>query len=729
MEKKNQEITSEEIEFLFGLDSQIYKNISKYFTKHFDKFQNETKQEFVQWKNLFQPLYGDILNKDLFLKHTIYAQILKTILIINLYELEIYQDFIKILETQSFLSVYVPEFRIFNWVSIEESHFKAIMKSIEKNAFKKEDLFHALYQEVINPTTRHVIGEFYTPTILVKKMINDVYSIGDRILDPACGSGSFIIELMKTICKSKISNEKKIKSLVNIYGFDINPLAVITAKFNVFLFFGEFLGKKPSTFPKINIYLMDSLFPNNNNKFNELDVSKCLNSFDVIIGNPPWLTYKDLHSRSYQNKIRQLAEDIDIKPKSQYITHIELGAIFFYAIAQKYLKNKGIIFFVITKSVINGDHCKKFRAFSYFEEIELWDFPDLNFFNIEHVCLKAKYVPKTNKDIKSKYPIKTKILDKKLNVIENTTYSSIKIQDGEVSMLLPSKELEYLTEIRYSQYKSEFNQGATLVPRNLVFFKVIKEQNDHLIISTDPDILSRSKKNWKYEYKRKEVESKYRFNAFLNKDLLPFRLNKTRNVFLPINKEDYNFDIEDLKSDQLAFDFYSSMNEIYKERKKGTSEIKTLFDNLNYWNKLTKQVNVGSFLVVYNASGSNLKSAVIDVSEKKIIVGSENYYFSTELENEAYYLAAILNTPILTKYIKLIKSSRHIHKRPFSFPIPKYDEMNKVHYKLAMKGKILTSLVHDLVYNNPKITAKKIRLILHKKFEKLNELTKQAVFK
>ncbi|MBD3215707.1 MAG: N-6 DNA methylase [Candidatus Lokiarchaeota archaeon] len=729
MKSKNQEITSEEIELLFGLDSKIYEDISVCFTTYFEKFHNETNQEFVEWKNLFQPLYGDILNKDLFLKHTVYAQILKTILIINLYELEGYKDFIRILETESFFGVYIPEFRIFNWISIEESHFTAIMKSIEENSFKKEDLFHSLYQEVINPTTRHIIGEFYTPTILVKKMINYVYNIGDKVLDPACGSGSFIIELMKMIWKSKISDEKKIKAIVNIYGFDINPLAVITAKCNIILLFNELLPKEPFNLPRINVYLLDSLFPKSTNNNDDIDVSKYFHSFDVVIGNPPWLTYKDLHSRSYQNQIRGLADNVDIKPKSQYITHIELGAIFFYVIAQKYLKNGGIIFFVITKSVINGDHCKKFRAFSCFEEIEIWDFPDIYFFKIDHVCLKAKYAPRNNKDIKSKYPIKTQILDRKLNIIENTTYSSIKIQDGEVSMLLPSKELEYLTEIRYSTYKSEFNQGATLVPRTLVFFKVIKELNNHLIISSDSDILSRSKKNWRFDYQKKEIESKYRFKTFLNKDLLPLRLNITRDVFLPINKEDYSFDIDVLKKDPLAFDFYSSMNKIYMERKKGTSEIKTLFDNLNYWNKLTKQVNVGSFLVVYNASGSNLKSAVIDVSENKIIIGSENYYFSTELENEAYYLAAILNAPILTKYIKLIKSSRHIHKRPFSFPIPKYNEKNKIHYKLAMKGKILTSLVYDLVYNNPKITAKKIRLILHKKFEKLNELTKQAVFK
>ena len=121
--------------------------------------------------------------------------------------------------------------------------------------------------------------------------------------------------------------------------------------------------------------------------------------------------------------------------------------------------------------------------------------------------------------------------------------------------------------------------------------------------------------------------------------------------------------------------------------KKKTSNITSLYDNLNYWNKIQKQVNNKSFIVVYNASGSNLKAAVINTETQKVIIGSENYYFSTDLEEEAYYLSAVLNSPNLSKNIKLIKSSRHIHKRPFDFPIPIYDENSSIHKKLAKKAK------------------------------------------
>jgi len=131
---------------------------------------------------------------------------------------------------------------------------------------------------------------------------------------------------------------------------------------------------------------------------------------------------------------------------------------------------------------------------------------------------------------------------------------------------------------------------------------------------------------------------------------------------------------------------------------------------------------------VYNASGSNLKSAVIDNQKQKLIIGSENYYYSTDSETEAYYLSAILNAPILSKYIKLVKSSRHIHKRPFMFPIPLYNQNNVIHQKLAKKGKKYHTIVQDLFMNNPKIQSSKVRLIINHKLLKLDKLTKKIAF-
>ena len=110
------------------------------------------------------------------------------------------------------------------------------------------------------------------------------------------------------------------------------------------------------------------------------------------------------------------------------------------------------------------------------------------------------------------------------------------------------------------------------------------------------------------------------------------------------------------------------------------------------------------------------------------MINSENYYYSSDKQNEAYYLSSILNSPILSENIKLIKSSRHIHKRPFLFPIPIYDNENPIHRKLANKGKKYETVVQDLFFNNPKITPLKVRVFINKKLNKLDVLTKQILF-
>ena len=111
-----------------------------------------------------------------------------------------------------------------------------------------------------------------------------------------------------------------------------------------------------------------------------------------------------------------------------------------------------------------------------------------------------------------------------------------------------------------------------------------------------------------------------------------------------------------------------------------------------------------------------------------LIIGSENYYLSTDSKDEAYYLSGILNSPILSKNIKIIKSSRHIHKRPFSFPIPLFDENNEVHKHIARKAMKCETYASDLLIKNPNINSDKVRIILTQKLQRLNNLVEEIVF-
>jgi hypothetical protein len=714
------EINSKQITELFGLSSEIYSETAKFLKEQEQLKKIEFQKKYHLWESVFKNIYGKDITKALFLKHSYFAIILKILVLVKADNLE---------EKNLIKEYNLPELEYFFCPDLERDFVNEVHKLLENSHFSPQDIFQELYQQFFLVITRHKIGEFYTPSNLVKGMIDDVYKVGMKTLDPSCGSGSFLIELIVKILNSNIKKSLKFEAIENIFGFDINPLATLTAKINILLLLIEVYEVEISKLPIINIFLIDALFPDQYEENLEINLPKLYNSFDLIIGNPPWLTYKDITNKKYQVKIRTLSGTLGIKPTSQYITHIELASIFFYATPLSYLKVGGNIFFVLTKSVLNGDHCFKFRAFSVFNKIEIWDFPNSNIFNVEHICLKAEFIGINTKIlISEKYPIKTKIYDSDLKLQQITNYTSLEFDENGARIIMPEEDLKFLDSLSPSEYKTKFFQGATLVPRTLVFFKINKEDANYLDISSDPEANLRVKKNWRFTFQNVKIENKFRFKAFLNKDLIPFYIKKFKNVFLPIN-QNFEFDENFLRENPRALEFYDKLNLFYRENKKETSAINTLFSNLNYWNKLTKQVKNKQYIVVYNASGSQLKSAVIDNEEKEIIICSENYYYSTDSQNEAYYLSAIFNSPILSKNIKLIKSSRHIHKRPFLFAIPEYDHDNEIHRRLAKKSQKYQSIVHDLVHNNPKITSEKVRTFLNRKLSKLDNTTKEIVFK
>ncbi|KKN22585.1 hypothetical protein LCGC14_0913650 [marine sediment metagenome] len=726
----NNQINSEFVTAKFGSASDIFKKLIDFLTKKAVSSE-KYKKSFKKWRTAFINIYGKTISSELFLKHTYYNLILKIITIakINPPELKQIEVSLHEIEQRYFKKFNLFDYEFLNWISIDLKIFNKILNEIKNSNYAKQDVFSELYQQIFSSDFRRTKGEFYTPKHLVTRMIDDFYSFGSKILDPSSGSGNFLMNIIAKILKSEKSQSLKLNAISNVYGFDVNPVAVTTAKVNIFLLLTEYFPLFEMEPLYINIYQFDSIFPEAFQAKSGPNLNILLESFDQVIGNPPWLTYKDLNDKDYQVRIRELSGKLEIKPLSQYITHIELAAVFFYAIPATFLKKGGNIFFILPKSVLNGDHCFKFRAFSIFDKyLEIWDFPSYYFFNVPHICLKAVYLGKKNNIlIRERFPIKVKLFNDTSSLLEETYYTSLQINKNGAKIISSEKVLKNFGSLEESSYKTKFYQGATLVPRTLVFFRIQKSKNGILTINSDLDILSRAKKKWEFSFQNKEIRKNFCFKTFLNLDVLPFYIKTYRTIFLPIN-ENFEYDHEYFREFPKTMNFYEELNNFYIENKKETSKIETLFDNLNYWNKLQKQINNKSFIIVYNASGSNLKAAVINNENTKIIIGSENYYYSTDSEEEAYYLSAILNAPNLSKKIKLIKSSRHIHKRPFMFPIPLYDETNQTHIILAKKGKKYQIIVEELFVNNPNITPKKVRMIINRNLMKLQNLTEELVF-
>jgi len=128
------------------------------------------------------------------------------------------------------------------------------------------DLLKKLYQNLMPKKLRHALGEYYTPDWLAERLLNQLGYKGipsERLLDPACGSGTFLVLAIKRI--RDYADEKRLRPgaaleqiLGNIVGFDLNPLAVITARTNYLLALGDLLESRKGEI-SIPVYLADSI--------------------------------------------------------------------------------------------------------------------------------------------------------------------------------------------------------------------------------------------------------------------------------------------------------------------------------------------------------------------------------------------------------------------------------------------------------------------------------------
>lgn len=129
-----------------------------------------------------------------------------------------------------------------------------------------QDILKVLYESVIPPTTRKALGEYYTPDWLARRIVDETIEdpLNQRVLDPACGSGTFLFYAIKRFLnhakKEKIPSRKALKELTKkVIGTDLHPVAVTLARVTYVLAIGrEWLNQNRGDI-QIPVYLGDSL--------------------------------------------------------------------------------------------------------------------------------------------------------------------------------------------------------------------------------------------------------------------------------------------------------------------------------------------------------------------------------------------------------------------------------------------------------------------------------------
>lgn len=128
------------------------------------------------------------------------------------------------------------------------------------------DIGAILYETVIPPDERRTLGEYYTPQWLAKAMTRELVTepLNRRVLDPACGSGTFIAEAISNFIDAAESSHIHPSEVFgrlrdSVTGIDVHPVAVHLARATYVLAARTAIRDAGYTSITVPIYLGDAL--------------------------------------------------------------------------------------------------------------------------------------------------------------------------------------------------------------------------------------------------------------------------------------------------------------------------------------------------------------------------------------------------------------------------------------------------------------------------------------
>jgi type I restriction enzyme M protein len=138
------------------------------------------------------------------------------------------------------------------------------------------DVISEAFQAFWGPGLRGEKGQFFTPRNVIKLCVEFLEpKPGERIIDPACGSGGFLIESMNHLSR-KIKESEMKSSFNNIFGIDKEiDLAKIAKTYMTIVGDGH-----------SNIFCADSLDPDSWPEAMKEKIKE--DSFDIVFTNPPF---------------------------------------------------------------------------------------------------------------------------------------------------------------------------------------------------------------------------------------------------------------------------------------------------------------------------------------------------------------------------------------------------------------------------------------------------------
>jgi len=861
--------TARDIVARFGSDSPTFKALNKQLIQLYEQAKEARHLDVwrEQWNKLLSKVYGAPIGDDvLFLRHTYLSQFAKLLAYAALEdEAPTEHSTVEQILTGAAFTRFgvknIGEHDFYSWVLEEKtkSEVVALFRSLSLGlvvydlSHIDQDLLKELYESLVEQQTRHGLGEYYTPDWLAELTLDDIgYTHPQSLLDPTCGSGTFLFSAIKRLEKQGLTGWPLVEfASDHIMGMDVHPLAVSTARLNYLLALAPHMRNRHPSGKTIElnlpIYMADALLPpmeregenalivpvderhsevfripyvvtmsasalsdviHNMERFaasqrkdntlpqgviegftrivkekfegipngavlNWIDNLKLLarliredrngiwayilnnqarplimaqRRFDVVAGNPPWLSYRYIQSGDYQAQVKRLYQHYKLIESNdvKLFTQMDLSTLFWNLARDRYLKSGGKIAFVLPRAVITG--AKQHRPFQKQGFTRVLDMLDIRplIFNVP-TCVLVNEGNDLHTD-----QIPAKIYHGHLRGRQ------VRLDEAQPDLTMETGSVRFVdSDIRSPHYYDLFFQGATLVPRNLIFVRPAGLASSRAV-QTDPDADVEAKQPWKGISISGAVDDDYIYMTLLSKHLVPFGYEKMHMVALPVQRgangalhmltteEDF---LQNAHFD--SWEWFQSAAKKWDTLKKATTQ-QDFFEQINYRNKITTQDMAHPYKVLYTASGVHIAAVVIDQNQLDLkvhertaqgfVVDCKTYSCDAYSLEEAHYLCALLNAPCVDEAIKDyqprgkgIVGQRDISRTPFeACAIPPFAAVDPDHQKLVALSLAAHQTIREFkqmggVTGGVVTIRRRSRDALKKEIEQINQIARRVI--
>ncbi|MBS7612455.1 N-6 DNA methylase [Candidatus Bathyarchaeota archaeon] len=234
------------------------------------------------------------------------------------------------------------------------------------------DIVGFIYEELIPAAERHALGQFYTPPAIAELITKwAVRNADDKVLDPGCGSGTFLVKAYKRLLELKGYREPTERAhkeiLRQLYAFDINPFPLHLTALNL----SSRYIRAPST--EVNTIHTDFFKVEAEQKVVTPYVVKTLAGeakreipipkFDAVIANPPYTRWVEIPRKTKDAIIDAIGDMLKKYGLSGGIGNETGIYVHFIMHAGKFLKKNGKLGMIVSNSWLQSDYGINFANF------------------------------------------------------------------------------------------------------------------------------------------------------------------------------------------------------------------------------------------------------------------------------------------------------------------------------------------------------------------------------